>query len=73
LGRRNKSPVVGIGEVDLVASDSMLRYFSAEGGLLVKDTRRSSGMGAGRMELEVGKRGLTHLTFGELGEISNAY
>jgi hypothetical protein len=38
----------------------------------VKDARRSSGMGAGRMELEVGKRGLIHLTFGELGEISNA-
>jgi hypothetical protein len=74
LGRSNKSPVVGVGEVDLVADNSVLRCFSAEEVSVVKDTRRSSGMGekevvAGRMEVEVGKRDLNHLTFGELGEI----
>jgi hypothetical protein len=44
----------------------------------VKDMRRSSGMGAEggcsrKMVVEVGKRDLDHLTFGELGEISNLY
>jgi hypothetical protein len=32
LGRDNKLPVGGVGEVGLVAGDSVLRCFSAEGG-----------------------------------------
>ena len=46
LGRRNKSPVVGIGEVDLVAGDSMLRYFSAEGGFACEGCAEKFGDGS---------------------------
>jgi hypothetical protein len=48
LGRRNKSPVVGIGEVDLVAGDSMLRYFSAEGGFACEGCAEKFGDGSGK-------------------------